>query len=47
MGWRKIWKEELILPWLYVDFAVVREEASVERDGSVVYWFGDTGQEQV
>ena len=40
-----IQKEEPILTWLCVGCA--KEEASVGVDGNVVYWFGDTDQEQV
>lgn len=44
-GLENIQKEEPILTWLCVGCA--REEASVGVDDNVVYWFGDTDQEQV
>lgn len=44
-GLENIQKEKPILTWLCV--GCVREEPSVGVDGNVVYWFGDTDQEQV
>lgn len=48
-GIRKIQKEEPFLPWFCVFVLGWCWGKSVVwgRDGSVIYWFGETGQEQV
>lgn len=47
IGGRYRKKNQFILVYVLAVWGKVREEPSVGVDGSVMYWFGDTDQEQV